>query len=274
MIKENSSELGRLFWQFEIAGVPLLPRLVTRGKVGEVEGQWWLKTWGERLLFCAASAPAKVFAVVTPCKGEMDLVAFWRAAVERGDFGRLSSDAHEMGRPAGWASFAVLKANNGRSWARDCCGGDWVEFVGPKFPSDLPRVFLAGSEHDAMFRLWSRPFAESERRDQQAIWLRGSRLQWQQVLQACAVLQYGKSPTDTYNMKVEPGDYTYRFEAYTPMGQGWMDGIEDPDNWSVPAIWKPLLVQNFVFAGWTWERNERTEDIRASWELKTHSCRD
>ena len=140
-MKDEFAQLGHAFWQFEIAGVTL-PHLKVRGRVGRREGEYWLKVWGERLLFCAADAPEKVFAVVTPYKGEHDLAEFWRASVQRGDYGRLSSDAHEMERPAGWASFAVLKANNGRSWARDWCGGDWIEFVGPKFPADLSQVFL------------------------------------------------------------------------------------------------------------------------------------
>ena len=268
LMQDNPSELGRVFWQFEVAGVPLLPRLVTHGKVGQVEGQWWLKAWGERLLFCAASAPDKVFAVVTPCEDEADLVAFWRAAVESGEFGRMSSDAHEMDKPAGWASFALLKANSGRSWARDWCGGSWIEFVGPKFPVDVPRYSLATSEHDAMFKLWSRPFPESERCVQPPVWLLGSSREWQQVLQACATLKFCKNPADSSSTPIESGKYVYSFSAYTPFGRGWMDGIEDYDIWSIPCDWESLFMRSFVFAGWDWNRNERTEDIRASWDLK------
>ena len=267
---DNLALLGRQFWQFQIAGVAL-PHLKTQGRVGRREGEYWLKTWGERSLFCAADAPEKVFAVVTPCENQENLAAFWRASVQRGDYGRLSSDAHEMERPAGWASFAVLKANNGRSWARDWCGGDWIEFVGPKFPADLSQVFLAVSEHDAMFKLWSRSFPESERLVQPLLWLRGSSREWKQVLQACATLHFHKNPTDSSNTRIETGEHSYFFSAYTPFGRGWMDGIEDYDNWSVPYDWESLFAQNFVFVGWNWKRNQRTEDIRASWDLEAAS---
>lgn len=269
-MEEQLAQLGRAFWQFEIGGVPL-PHLKVHDRVGRREGEWWLKTWGERLLFCADDAPNRVFAVVTPCENERDLAEFWRAAVERGDFGRLSSDAHEMERPAGWASFAVLKANNGRSWARDWCGGDWIEFVGPKFPAELPQVFLAASEHDAMFKLWSRPFPESERFVQPLLWLRGSSREWKQVLQACATLHFYKNPTDSSNTRIETREDSYFFSAYTPFGRGWMDGIEDYDNWSVPCEWESLFMRNFVFVGWNWKRNQRTEKIRASWNLESAS---
>ena len=50
-----------------------------------------------------------------------------------------------------------------------------------------------------------------------------------------------------------------------------MDGIEDYDNWSVPCDWESLFTQNFVFVGWDWKRNQRTEDVRASWDLEAAS---
>ena len=269
-MKDNLTELGQLFWQFEIAGVEF-PHFKVQGKIGRREGEWWLKVWGERLLFCAADAPEKVFAVVTPCENEMDLEAFWRDNVKCGNFGRLSSDAHEMDKPAGWASFVVLKANNGRSWARDWCGGNWIEFVGPKFPAGVPRYSLAASEHDVMFKLWSRPFSKSERFIHSPLWLLGSCREWQQVLQACSTLHFYKNPVDSSNTRIDSGKHVYFFSAYTPFGRGWMDGIEDYDNWSVPCDWETLFTRNFVFIGWTWKRNERTEDMRCSWDLEAAS---
>ena len=268
-MQENSSELGHLFWQFEIAGVPLLPRLVTHGKVGAVEGEWWLKVWGERLLFCAASAPDKVFAVVTPCVDEADLVAFWRAAVESGEFGRMSSDAHEMDKPAGWASFALLKANSGRSWARDWCGGSWIEFVGPKFPVDVPRYSLATSEHDAMFKLWSRPFPESERCVQPPVWLLGSSREWQQVLQACATLKFCKNPADSSSTPTLNPESMSTLLVLTLhlAGDGWME-LRIMTSGQFPVTGNHYLCGISCLLGWDWNRNERTEDIRASWDLK------
>ena len=174
MLKDDLLKLGHAFWQFEIAGVPLAHRKA-RGKIGRREGEFWLKIWGERLLLCVADAPDKVFAVVMPCAGEAGLAEFWRAAVKRGDWGEMSEISYHMGQRA---RFVTLRGNGSRSWARDWCGGDWLEFTGPKFPADLPVTSLpvtslpvtslpvtslpvtslAASEHEAMLNLWNCPF--------------------------------------------------------------------------------------------------------------------
>ena len=126
-MKDNLAALGKLFWQFEIAGVPL-PRLTVQGKVGRREGEWWLKVWGERLLFCAADAPGRVFAVVTPCENEPNLAEFWRAAVKCGDYGRLIVQEARLAQPLETKSaFATIYSQNGAQWTREWCGGPWFE---------------------------------------------------------------------------------------------------------------------------------------------------
>ncbi len=123
-MKDQLSELGRKFWQFEIGGVAL-PRFKARGKIGRRDGEWRLKVWGERLLFCAADAPERVFAVVTPCKNERDLVEFWWAAVRDGDFGELFFHTRNPGgrRENG---FLTISADEGKAWTREWCGGRWM----------------------------------------------------------------------------------------------------------------------------------------------------
>ena len=79
MLKNGLLKLGHAFWQFEIAGVPLAHRKA-RGKIGKREGEFWLKSWGERLLLCAADAPDKVFAVVMPCESKTNLLASYSCA--------------------------------------------------------------------------------------------------------------------------------------------------------------------------------------------------
>ena len=268
-MKDNLAALGKLFWQFEIAGVPL-PRLVVQGVVGRREGEWWLKVWGERLLFCAADAPGRVFAVVTPCENEPNLAEFWRAAVKCGDWGEVLSISETMGSPSGHADFILLEARNGELWTRDCCGGAWIESSGNKQAAERYRLSSVASRAAAMFKIWQRPFPATERQDCELFWLRGSETEWQQVLQSCACLCYHKKPLDGFGFKVEPSEYIYFFYAHTPSGLGLMEGIDDEDHdvWSPPDRWKSVILRNFVLVGWEWESFEkRDQNLRNAWRI-------
>ncbi len=212
---------------------------------------------------------------MTPCEGKTELVEFWQDRVKCGDFGELTATSREMGRPQGFATFLILQANNGRSWARDWCGGDWMEFKGQKWNSDLAspdsKNSIAASQSAAMNQLWQRSLAESERQNQPLLWLRGSLAEWKSVLQSCAVIHYNKSPTDSYGSKIEPSEKTFHFYAWTPFQQTIMDGIDESDFWSMPVDWEPIFIQNFVPVGWDWEcSNEDEKEQRSSWKVESH----
>ena len=134
----NPSKLGSLFWQFALNGFPLSPRLVTWGKLEQLEGEFWLKVWGERLLFCAASAPERVFAVTTPCLQTQNLASFWRVALEEQRFGRVTMATQFLTQAEETDSaFLAIQQSDGSRWRREWCGGEWSK-IRPVQASRVP----------------------------------------------------------------------------------------------------------------------------------------
>ncbi len=277
-MKDNLAELGQLFWQFEIAGVPL-PRLEVQGVVGEIEGEWWLKVWGERLLFCAADAPERMFAVVTPCEGETNLAEFWRAAVERGDWGEVFFHAQPLANAAETdTGFVTLYTAHEMAWTHEWCGGSWI--VRDDLSASLVRGWQADSADvwDSPFELEdehlqtvnARKFPESERQSQALFWLRGSRVQWKRVLQACATVHFASSATAEDKQQLRADGRRFYGFAHAPFFRGWMDGVEvDAEGWLLPPAWRELFARNFVFTGWNWSRRHRhPENLRSGWKIK------
>ena len=267
LMTDISSDLGQLFWQFELGGVPLLPRLVARGRVGEIEGEWWLKTWGERLLFCTASAPDKVFAVVTPCVGETDLAAFWRAAVEREDYGIFLLHCERSDEVILRSCVSICSGDD--VWLRDWCGGEWLRREDTRAP------YCNGWSRDS-YDIYNPPFAPSptlsdlvnkrdllplERHEQPLLWLRGSQSERQSVLQACATLCFARQNIETDGLGI-----FYAF-AHAPFFIGWSQVTGRGGPWRVPPEWRELFRSSFVLVGWRWKRcDQYDENTRAGWE--------
>ena len=277
MHNDNLQRLGQLFWQFEIAGVPL-PHLKARGEFGRREGEYWLKFWGERLLFCEAESPDKVFAVVAPCESEVDLVAFWRAAVERGDWGELYFHAQPLARAAETDSeFVTIYTADELAWTREWCGGRWIARDG--LPVSIVRDWLANfadlwdspfvMEKEDLRTVASRRFSEIERRSQELCWLRGSRSEWRRVLQACATIYFAGSATPEEKRRSKSDDSRFYGFAHAPFFVGWMDGVEDGGCWLLPHAWREIFSRQFVFVGWNWNRRQKHSDnLRSGWKIK------
>ena len=276
-MQDSFAEVGKLFWQFEIAGVPL-PHCKTQGKVGGREGEWWIKVWGERLLFCATDAPERVFAVATPYESETGLVAFWHAAVERGDWGEVRLHAQSLTNAEETdTGFVTIYSSDEIAWTREWQGGNWIERRG--LSAALVRGWPAQSydvwdspfelEEDHLKVISSREFPQAERQNQTLFWLRGSRAQWKQVLQACATVHFASSATreDKRSLTAE-GRRFYGF-AHSPFFVGWMDGVEDGGGWRLPSAWRELFTRSFVYTGWSWSRrNKQPENLRSGWKVK------
>ena len=274
---DKLAQLGRQFWQFQIAGVAL-PHLKVSGRVGRREGEYWLKTWGERLLFCAADAPERVFAVVTPCANERDLVEFWRASVQLGDWGEVYLHAQSLANSEEMdTGFVTIYSPDEIAWTREWCGGNWRE------RRDLSEA-LVGSwqanscdvwespfqlEEEDLDAMRSREFSEVERQSEALFWLRGSRSQWKQVLQSCATVYFASSATRENKREMTVGgNRSYGF-AHAPFFVGWMDGVEDGGGWLLPPAWREIFTRNFVYVGWSWSRRSRhPENLRSGWKVK------
>ena len=270
-----SLELGRAFWQFQLSGVPLLPRLVTWGKVGEVEGEFWLKVWGERLLFCAAAEPSKVYVVTTPCLQSQNLVAFWRKEIYEGGFGRLVMHSQPLaGAEETDTAFLFICMQDGRRWMREWCGEEWREMkkVRPSLtpvwhPSwRLPTEHSLNVADDILRELASRPFPEAEHRNQDFVWLRGSRIELKHVLQACVHLMFTPNSTDPFGRPLREGTEHIYYFAHTPFFQSSMNW--GSQMWFSPDAWQTLLKAYFVGVGWNWTtRKKKNEELREGWKV-------
>ncbi len=210
-MSQRPLELGEALWQFALSGVEIRPHLTAWGKMGEIEGKFWLKRWGERLLFCAASKPERVYAVTTPCP-QTQLLAFWRAGIEDGRVGRLMMHPQFLTKAEETDSaFLSIHQSDGSRQTREWCGGEW--FLRPKVSASRLPVWhfdwkpprLSPVSDEILAALNEGPFPENERQDQAMIWLRGSRIEWKRALQSCATLFFASNNTDLYGHPVREG---------------------------------------------------------------------
>ncbi len=280
---DKLAQLGRQFWQFQIAGVAL-PHLKVRGRVGRRDGEWWLKTWAERLLFCAADAPERVFAVVTPCENEENLAEFWRAAVQRGDFGELFFHVRNAGgfRENG---FLTIFVDEKKAWTREWCGGRWMPRDDIKGASveawklqalvahKPPNIFHSpfGLDKKSYLEANQRYFPQRERQNFKPFWLRGSRAEWKNVLQACVTTHFPSYARDIPFQPFLKGRAEYRGFAHAPFFDGWFSGAEeDGENWVLPIAWRALFRQHFVYVGWLWKKLENKDSSkRVGWQVQS-----